>query len=180
VLQSSGWSAAEVAEALRAYADTPFAVPVPQPQSTVSARDFFTYALMFGVMLFGAIHLVQLFHSVIDFWFEDARYRSGRDIRWAMSVLVVTLPMFLWLSVRERRRLVEDPALYRSAIRRWMTYLTLLASAAVMLGTAAWVIYAFLNGDFTGQFAAKAAVVGVVSGGIFLFYLRDVQRGDDA
>lgn len=179
-LTASGWSASEVSDALSAWADTPFAPPVPRPESTVSARDFFIYALMFGVLLFGAIHLVLLLNHLIDRAFDDAGYRSSHGIRWAIAVLVVTAPTYLWLTARERGKLAADPALYRSAIRRWMTYLTLLGASGVLLGDLVSVIYAFLSGDFTLQFLAKALVVGAVSGLIFLYYLGDIRKGDAA
>lgn len=179
-LAQSGWSTNEVVEAMDAWADMPFSPPIPRPQATVSARDFFIYALMFGVMILGAIYLVQLLHALIDLALDDAGYRSSTRIRWAMAVLIVALPMFLWLAMRERAKLAADPSLYRSAIRKWLTYITLLIGAMVLLGDLMAVIYAFLNGDFTLQFFLKAAVVGVVAGGIFTFYLRDIRIGDAA
>ena len=177
-LTNSGWTPSEVADALDAWAETTFVPPVPRPQSTVSARDFFIYALTFGVMLFGAIYLVNLFHALIDLWLNSESYGTFSRIRWPMAVLIVTTPLYLWLTIRERGKLVADPALYRSAVRRWLTYLTLLLSALVLLGDAIAVIYAFLSGDFTGQFFLKAVVVAVVAGFIFLFYLSDIRKGD--
>lgn len=179
-LTDSGWSRSEVADALDAWAETLFTPPVPRPRATVSARDFFIYALTFGVMIFGAIYLVQLFHALIDLWLDPDGYRSSSRIRWSMAVLIVTTPVYLWLTVRERRKLALDPALHRSAIRRWLMYVTLLLSAAVMLGDGIAVIYAFLSGDFTLQFCLKAGVVGAVAGLIFLFYLSDIRKGDTA
>lgn len=179
-LTASGWAVSEVEEALAAWADTPFSPPVPRPQTTVSARDFFVYTLMFGVMIFGAVYLVQLFHALIDLWMEDSQYRANTRIRWSLAVLIVTTPVFLWLTVRERAKLVADPALYRSAIRKWLIYLTLLASAAVLLGDLISVIYAFLSGDFTLQFCLKALVVAIVAGFIFVYYLGDVRKGEAA
>tara|TARA_R110002110_G_scaffold106423_23_gene266848 strand:+ start:258 stop:878 length:621 start_codon:yes stop_codon:yes gene_type:complete len=177
-LTASGWSAPEVADALAAWSETVFAPPVPRPQSMVSARDFFIYALTFGVMVFGAIYLVQLFHALIDLWMDESPYSSESRIRWAMAVLIVTTPVYIWLTVRERAKLAADPALYRSAIRLWLMYLTLLLSASVMLGDGVAVIYAFLSGDFTVQFLLKALVVAVVAGLIFVFYLTDSRKGD--
>ena len=179
ILTASGWSASEVKDALNAWADTPFTPPIPRPQATFSARDFFIYALTFGLMFCGAIYLVVLIHALIDLWMDDAIFGITRNIRWAMAVLIVTTPLYLWLTVKERGRVLADPALYRSAIRRWLTYLTLLASATVLLGDMIAVIYAFLNGDFTLQFLLKTIVVMVVAGGIFLFYLSDIRRGDN-
>lgn len=179
-LTASGWALSEVQEALDAWAETPFSPPIPRPQSTVTARDFFIYALMFGVMIFGAFYLVQLFHALIDRAMDDVSFRSNNRIRWAMAVLIVTAPMFFWLTFRERAKLAADPALYRSAVRKWMIYLTLLISAAVLLGDLVAVIYAFLNGDFTLQFLLKALVVGIVAGFIFLYHLADVRKGEAA
>ncbi len=179
VLTQAGWSANEIAEALGAWAETPFSPPIPRPQATVSARDFFIYALMFGVMIFGAIYLVHLLHALLDLAMEEGRRRST-NIRWSMAVLIVTLPVYLWLTFRERGKLAADPSLYRSAMRKWLTYITLLISAFVLLGDLVAVIYAFLNGDFTLQFLFKAAIVALVAGGIFTFYLRDIRIGDQA
>jgi len=75
---------------------------------------------------------------------------------------------------------VADPALYRSFIRKWLIYIALLVASAVLLGDLVYVIYSFLEGNFTLQFLAKAAVVAAVSGGIFLFYLSDTRKGDAA
>jgi hypothetical protein len=177
-LAASGWSASEVSDALSAWAETPFAPPVPRPQSTVSARDFFIYALMFGVMILGAIYLVVLFHALIDLMLEEGRSYRSSTIRWAMAVLIVAAPVYLWLTVRERAKLAADPALYRSVIRRWLTYITLLLSSAVLLGDLMAVIYAFLSGDFTLQFLLKALVVAVVAGFIFVYYLGDIRKGE--
>ena len=94
-----------------------------------------------------------------------------------MAVLIVTLPLYLWLATRENRRLAADPALARSAIRSWMTYVTLLFAAAVLLGDLVAVIYAFLSGDLTVQFALKALVVAGIAGGIFGYYRRDGRQG---
>ncbi|MEW9921510.1 DUF5671 domain-containing protein [Marimonas sp. MJW-29] len=179
-LGASGWSASEVADALGAWAETAFSPPVPRPQTTVSARDFFVYALTFGLMVTGAIYLVQLLHVLIDMALDDDNFASPSRIRWAIAVLVVATPVYLWLTLRERAKLAADPALYRSAIRKWLTYITLLLSAAVLLGDLIAVIYAFLSGDFTLQFLLKALVVAGVAGLIFLFYLNDIRKGDAA
>ncbi len=181
VLIASGWSTSEVADALNAWATTPFSPPIPRPQATVSARDFFIYGLTFGVMIFAAGHLVGLLHALIDLGFGDGEtYGPFHKIRWAMAVLIVTVPTYLWLTLRERGRLAADRGLYRSAIRKWLIYVTLLIAAAVLLGDLVATIFALLNGDLSLQFVLKALAVGVVAGGLFLFYLNDIRKGDVA
>lgn len=54
----------------------------------------------------------------------------------------------------------------------------LLVAVSVLLSDLTAKIYTLLQGDFTLQFVAKAAVVATVAGGIFLYYLNDVRRGD--
>ena len=155
-------------------------MPVPRPQSTVSAKDFFVYALTFGALIFLAIHMVVLLNALIDLAWNDEPRRYRNTIRWSISVIIVALPTYLWLTLRDRKAVVADPALYRSFIRKWLIYIALLVASAVLLGDLVYVIYSFLEGNFTLQFLAKAAVVAAVSGGIFLFYLSDTRKGDAA
>ena len=180
VLGAAGWSRSEVDGALDAWSETSFTPPIPRPQATVTARDFFVYALTFGVLIVGASYLVVLFHALIDLAYDrkEFAYWMRDTIRWAMAVLIVTVPVYVWLTLRERARLALDPSLYRSAIRKWMTYIALLVAASVLLGDLVGTIYALLNGDITVQFLLKSGSVAVVAGGVFLYYLGDIRRGD--
>ena len=177
-LIEAGWSESEIREALGAWAETPFTPPVPRPVQTVSARDFFIYALTFGVLLIGAVNLVIVLQVLVDMLFEDDSYVAVEQIRFGVSVLIVTAPLYLWLTLRERRKLAHDPALYRSAIRKWLTYIALLLAAATLLGDLIATIYALLTGDFTLQFMAKAVIFSLVAGGIFLFYANAMRQGE--
>jgi hypothetical protein len=108
--------------------------------------------------------------------FDNDGYAAVGRIRFGVSVLIVTAPLYLWLTLRERRRLARDPALLRSAIRKWMTYIALLLAAGTLLGDLIATIYALLTGDFTTQFILKAGIVGLVAGGIFLFYYNAIGQ----
>lgn len=176
-LTASGWSASEVRDALAAWADTPFSPPVPRPQAIVSARDFFFYTLTFGLLIYGAFHLISLLHSVIDYAMEERGYYL-RGMRFSIASLIVVGPLYLWLAWRDQQRLAQDPAHYRSAIRKWVTYIALLLAASVLVGDLVAVIYALLDGDLTPQFFLKALVVAVVTGLLFIYYRRDLHKGD--
>ncbi|AXI50603.1 MULTISPECIES: DUF5671 domain-containing protein [unclassified Sulfitobacter] len=175
-LTHAGWRSAEVQDALNGWDEMPFSPPIPRPVATVSARDFFTYALTFCVLILGAFNLVVVLQALVDVVFATGDGGSDRSIRWGVAVLIVTGPMYLWLTLRERRKLARDPALYRSAIRKWMIYIGLLLAALTMLGDSIATIYALLTGDLTAQFLLKALVVLVVAGGIFAYYLRDLRE----
>lgn len=178
-LSTAGWSDTEVTNALGAWSEIPFAPPIPRPQATVSAKDFFIYALTFGVLIFGTGYLVMLIFNVIDMQFDPDRgpYKTSA-IRWAMAVLMVTTPVYVWLTVWDRRRLAQDPSLNRSAIRKWMIYLTLLLASAVFLADLVVCIDALLNGDLKVQFLLKAATVAIVTISVFLYYFNDVRQSE--
>ncbi len=180
VLVVAGWSQGEVDEALSAWAETPFAVPVPRPRTVVSARDFFVYALTFVALGIAAFHVVWLGFLVVEMLWPDsdgANYWQAREARNSIAAILVAAPLYAWLTVRERRRLAADPGLYRSAIRKWTTYVTLLIAALVFVIDLIVALASFLNGELTGVFVAKVVIVAVVSGVLFAFYLRDTDRG---
>lgn len=177
-LTGAGWSASEVHDALNAWDETPFSPPIPRPVTTVSARDFFVYALTFGLLLIGAVNLVLVLQALVDLAFAEEGNGAVGLIRWGVSVLIVTAPLYLWLTLRERRKLAQDPALHRSAMRKWLTYIALLLAAMTLLGDLIATVFALLTGDLTVQFILNALIVMIVAGGIFLFYFNDIQRGE--
>ena len=100
-LTHAGWRSAEVQDALNGWDEMPFSPPIPRPVATVSARDFFTYALTFCVLILGAFNLVVVLQALVDVVFATGDGGSDRSIRWGVAVLIVTGPMYLWLTLRE-------------------------------------------------------------------------------
>ena len=181
VLTESGWAQSEVVDALNAWAETDFIPPVPRPHATASARDFFVYALTFGMLIFASLNLIALAFQLVDWWYEASflAYQINQ-VRWSIAALSVSVPVFLWLAVKDRRTVQADPGQRRSIVRRWMTYITLLFAAMAFLGDTMSVIYALLKGDLTGQFVLKALSVAVVAGAVFRYYSIDIRLSEDA
>lgn len=175
-LNKAGWTDEEIAKALGAWSDSDFIIPVPAPQPVASARDFFVYALTFGVLLFGAINLVFLLHEIIDILYEG-RTRL-RSLRWALSAVIVSGPLFFWLSYRDWIAVRANQGLQRSEFRKWMIYLAILGAIVALLGDLVGAIYALLEGDFTTQFFLKFLSVAVVAGAIFVYYRAEVRAGE--
>jgi len=173
-LAEAGWSDREIADGLAAFAETPFTPPVPAPVSFVSARDFFTHALIFISLGVAAWNLVDLAHHLIDRMFESAGLFAPGRINWPVAMLAVFGPIYFYLARSEAARLADDPRRHRSAVRRWTEALILLLTVLALLGLLAATVHAFLEGDADLQFLLKAAVAAVVAGGIFLVY----RRGD--
>jgi nitric oxide reductase large subunit len=178
-LTSAGWSAREIDDALSAYADTDFTPPVPRPRNQLTARDAFIYLLLFTSLGFAASFLVSLLQAIVDTLMYEAGENasdSADQIRFAIAVLVVSGPLYIWMTILTRRQIAGDAGRERSLVRKWLTYLSLFVTALFFLGDAIFVVYNFLDGDITLRFFMKALIVAVVSGAIFLFYLRDVEE----
>lgn len=178
-LSDAGWSRRDIDSALAGFAEGPFLPPVPRPRRYLASRDAFLYALMFLTLGLTAGHLILLLFAMIDLWVPEigqTAYRglgAERQIRWAIAVLVLATPLYLWLMRLSDRQ--DEGGQDRSVLRKWLTYLALLISAMILLGDSAYVIYRLLAGDATLEFLLKSLTMGVVAAATFAFYLRDAE-----
>ena len=183
-LVEAGWSKEQIAEGLRSFADVDFVVPVPTPKPQLLARDAFLYLVMFGTLYVSGFHLGALLFQFINLAFPD---RLGQEematldfMRVATAALIVAYPMFISVSYYTNRGLVLDPARRTSAVRRWLTYLTLFIAACVITGDFVTVVYTLLSGGLSTRFLLKTLVVGLIAGAIFGYYLWAIRTDDKA
>ena len=140
-LTGAGWSQAQVQRALNAWADVPFAVPVPRPRASLSAREAFFYLLMFAALYMAAWHVCSICCSrsstmrcrmrpIMSYW--DITIRS---MRWSVGLVAHRASRCScgWRgSSRARSRAIRSRGL--SPVRRWLTYLTLFLAAIALIG----------------------------------------------
>lgn len=186
-LIAAGWSPDQVQESLAAYADVDFPVPVPRPRPHVSARDAFMYLVMFGMLYISAYQLGMLLFQFINLGFPDPLDPMsgqgdfiGRRIRSATAALLVAFPVFIFVASRIARRLAHDPAQRTSAVRKWLTYLTLFIAACVIVGDLIALLNGVLSGDLTLRFVLKTLTVAAIAGSIFSYYLWSMRVDDRA
>lgn len=179
-LSASGWTPPQIREALRAYAGRLGDLPVPRPRPSSGARDAFVYGGMFMSLYITAWALCAMLFGVIDLLFAEAvpSYLL-REIRWPLSVGIVSTPVFVLLHRLVTSETREDPLRRTSDIRRKLTYLTLFVSGLVVLVATASLIYDVLGGDPALTFVLKSLVVGVVAALGFVHYLREMQEEPD-
>lgn len=182
VLRRAGWTRSQIGEALGSFADTDFPVPVPRPRPYLDARDAFMYLLLFATLYLSAYSLGALLFGLVNAAFPDPAesylaqgYRRSL-VRWSMSSLVVAFPVFLYMSWLVGRDIADDPNKRRSKVRRWLTYMTLLAAAGVIIGDVMTLIYNLLGGELTIRVVLKVLVVAVIAGTVCWYYLTDVRR----
>jgi hypothetical protein len=179
-LRQAGWDAKQVSAALAAFAAVDFPIPVPRPRTSLSAREAFTYLLLFSTMYVVAFQFGSLLFDFINRAFPDPASRLnesfGRDsIRFSVSSLIVALPVFLYMSRLTNRETTLDPTKRMSPVRRWLTYLTLFIAASVLIGDVTTLVYSLLGGELTTRFVLKVLVVGAIAGTVFWFYVSDLR-----
>ena len=176
------WPPDQVRQALERFAETDFPLPVPRPSLSVKPREAFLYAVMFAALFVSGFHIGALLFGFIDLVFphpDDPRATVIHDrMRWAVSLVVVACPLFLYIASGVRRRVRTDPIARASRLRQQLTYVTLFVASCVLVGSVAAVVYNFLDGAFTLRFLLKVATVGVIAGSIFGYYLRELRAAE--
>jgi hypothetical protein len=182
-LLGAGWSPEQVKPALASYADTAFPVPVPRPRPYLSAREAFNYLVIFTTLYLSAYHLGALLFNLVNRAFPDRALvvygdTSGADLRWSLASIIVAFPVFLWLTARNEKNLVLQPVKRQSAVRKWLTYLTLFVASVVLIVDLTELVSHFLGGELTIRFALKVAIAAVIAMVVFAYYLRDLRRDE--
>jgi hypothetical protein len=180
-LKEAGWPEDETATALAAYADVDFAVPVPMCRRSLSAREAFIYLLTFLCLYLAAWSFGALLFDFIGRWIPDPLNQYyGSDfsqaLRLSISMLVVSFPLYLWLSSITNRWVAKEADKRHSPMRTWLTYLTLYIAAGTIIGDVITLIYNLLGGELTLRFVLKVLVVGLIAGLVFGYYLWSLRK----
>lgn len=183
VLQQAGWPADQVQDALGQYADLDFVVPVPKPRTQVSARDAFLYLVMFSMLYLSVYHLGNLLFQFINLALPDVTQydtRAGQlgSVRFSIASLLIAWPLFLWLATRIQRQVLAEPVRRQSAIRKWLTWLTLAVAACVIAGDLIYLLFRLLSGELSLRFVLKVLVIGLLAGSSFAYYYRLMSQDD--
>ncbi len=185
ILLDAKWSKDQVESALDVWSNVDFPVPVPRPRAQLSARDAALYLVMFAMLYWAVFNFGTLLFNYIELLFSDAlnenHFRSrSRSIRFATSSLLVAFPVFMYLAIKINRNLQSDPSHRSSAIRKWLTYLTLSIAACVIVGDLIALINNLLMGELSVRFFLKFLVVGLTSAAVFYYYLWNMRQDDEA
>jgi hypothetical protein len=180
VLLQTGWPSDQVEGALASYADVAFPLAVPVPRPYLSAREAFVYLVLFSTLYVSAFSLGSLVFELINQAFPDPTSAvplamSRESMRWSISLLIVTFPVFAYVQFRSDAALQADPTRRLSVVRRWLTYLTLFVASGMLVGDVTSVVFHLLSGEVTIRFFLKVITVGVIAGGVFWHLVRAVR-----
>ncbi len=181
-LRQAGWPERQLQSALTAFAEVDFPVAVPRPRTYLQAREAFLYLVSFIALYVSSFSFGALLFGVIDYTFRDplswAGYYPSYNEAIATASVMVALPVYLLLMRWLTRAETADPERRQSVIRRWLTYLTLVVAAGIILGDLIALLANLLAGDPALTFLLKALVVLLITGAIFGYYLWQMRRAE--
>jgi hypothetical protein len=180
-LIAAGWPQEQIRSALNVYADVGFPVPVPKPRPYLSAREAFLYLTLFTTLYLSAYHLGSLLFRLIEqVWPDPADnefmlMQLDSSMRWSTASVIIAFPVFLFLARYLGKELARSPAKRLSAVRRWLTYLTLFLAAVVLIVDMITLVNNVLGGELSLRFLLKVVVAALIAGTIFGYYLWDLR-----
>jgi len=181
VLLDAGWSAKQIRNALDAFAEPDFPIPVPKPRPYREARETFMHLALFIMLYLTAFNLASLIFRLIDRSYADAATQAvpiKELLRFPLSCLTVTLPVLLYVLYLIRRDTRLDPTRRINETRRQLTYITLFIAAAILIVTLTIVVYSYLGDELTSILLRKVIATAGIVIVIFAFYLRDLRIGE--
>jgi hypothetical protein len=186
VLKAGGWAENDIYGALRDYCERATGLSVPVRRGLAGgSRDAFLYLLSYGTLAAWTVALGSILFDAIERMWPDPvmAHRSWeadrRGLSAAVATLIVSFPIYLLTARAIVRYLQADPESAESPIRKWLTYVALLMAASIVIGDLITFVAYFLSGEVTVRFALKVAVVLVLAGGVFWYYvswLRGIVR----
>ena len=180
-LTAAGWPQEQIRSALNVYADVGFPVPVPKPRPYLSAREAFLYLTLFTTLYLSAYHLGSLLFRLIEQAWPDPAdnefmlMQLDSSMRWSTASVIIAFPVFLFLARYLGKELARSPAKRLSAVRRWLTYLTLFVAAVVLIVDMITLVNNVLGGELSLRFLLKVVVAALIAGTIFGYYLWDLR-----
>jgi len=145
-------------------------------QRNTGPRDVFLHILSTLLLYVGIFAFGNLLFQLININFPDVlndNFFSGSQaasLRWPLSFLVITFPVYLWLAHYIARDIEKDPEKKNLRTRRWLIHFTLFASAVAILVDLVTLVYRFLGGELTNRFLLKVLVVLFMAAAIFVYY----------
>ncbi|MEK9180148.1 MAG: DUF5671 domain-containing protein [Patescibacteria group bacterium] len=142
-------------------------------------RDVFMYLLGTAALYFSVYAVLNILFNVIEANFPDPLnpyYEPSSAVRWSLALVVVIFPVYAWVSRFLAKDIKANPEKSALRVRKWLLYLTVFLSAALLIGDLVALVYNFLEGDLTTSFILKILSVFAVGAAVFWYYLYDLRR----
>lgn len=114
--------------------------------------------------------------NVLDVLNELRGSYSSSTLRFAISSIIISAPVFYFVSIYIYKSLSRGELDKDSQIRKWLSYLILLISFITMSGWLIGIVFNFLDGELTLKFILKALAAIGIAGIVFSYYFYDLRR----
>lgn len=145
-------------------------------------REIFLHLLAFFSLYVSVIGFIVGAWATADRIFPRPFELSGdpmsSGIRLAISLVVVTFPLFIYLNWYINRRTKAGEMAPSFRLRQVLGYLTVFIVAITALIDMIAIVFQYLGGEFTARSAMKAGTVLVVMALVYLYYMSDL-RGEE-
>ncbi|MEK7194205.1 MAG: DUF5671 domain-containing protein [Patescibacteria group bacterium] len=193
-LLTAGWPANVVDLSLNPVVNQvpqPNIVPPPptptKPPSSNSTPDdhfgmwvVFEYVLMFVTLAINAMALAGIGHFIVNSMLKNAggySYFGGSLLTWYIAAIIVSFPIFAYLFVDLKKRILRNPDMRNMKTRKQLVYVALVWTFIVLITRAVLFVYNFLNStDSLVVSVANLVVTFLTSGLIFFYFLSDVRK----
>lgn len=142
-------------------------------------REIFLHLLAFVALYMSVIGVIVGAWATADQLFPRPFETSGdpmtSGIRIAISLVVVTFPLFVFLNWYIRRRMKSGEMAPSSKLRQVLGYLTVFIVAITALIDLIVIVFQYLGGEFTARSGMKAGTVLVVMALVYLYYMSDLR-----
>ncbi|HRY52707.1 MAG TPA: DUF5671 domain-containing protein [Candidatus Portnoybacteria bacterium] len=149
----------------------------------IGPKEVFLQLLSTAVLYFSAISLGVLLFQFINIYFPDIlkvdfyqRESYFSSMRWAVAVLVIVFPVYIWSLWYTRKAELATPELKEMLTRKWLLYFTVFAAAAVIIGDLVTLIFNYLQGETTTRFVLKIASVLFIAAAVFGYYFWELRQ----
>jgi hypothetical protein len=181
MLRQNGWQERRVYAALSTYYAETLGVAVPARGSSADwARDAFLYLISFITLGAWVYSLVHLGDALVDHSLPSmprTYYYStfAGSVSGYLATIILAFPIQIWVNVLIAREVQRRPEALESPVRKWLTYVALVAAALVLLADGIWFVSDFITGELTLSFLLKSLVLVVLTGGVFWYYLGSIR-----
>ncbi|MFO0704490.1 MAG: DUF5671 domain-containing protein [Candidatus Andersenbacteria bacterium] len=147
-----------------------------------TAGDLFAYLLLFLMLYVAVFAVLALLFDYVDAAYPQSVFSYygggvvGNSMITSISTLIVVWPVYISMAWLTGKWLNRDRSRRNLAIRKWLVYLTLFASAVTLIIDLVVLVYNFLSGGLSVSFGLKVLAVLVVAGAVFGYYLWDLRR----
>lgn len=180
LLRGRGWPEDEVYRALADHYEVRSGLQIPVYKRSGSAKDAFLYLVSFATLATWTWGVGSVMFVLIDHWIKDPlrpAYSYGfYQLADSLASIIVAFPIYLFVMRYIGQEVGRHPEKLESSVRKWLTSIALFITASIGVGDLIALLTYLLRGELTANFFGKAAVILVVVGGIFWYYVGVLQQ----